>query len=111
MKGKWRIVSILGFAILHGLVTYLSFRGVFSMAMAHFDSGDPYTFQENMRLKTTFLLLSPYYFILYTAPGLYPSSSVVHGILIIANSLLWGFVLDWLLSKVRGWIQSGPDEN
>mgnify|MGYP006281810277 CR=1 FL=1 len=111
MKGKWRIVSILGFALLHGLVTYLSFRGVFSMGVSHFDSGAPYTFQENMRLKTTFLLLSPYYFILYTAPGLYPGSSVVHGIFIITNSLLWGFVLDWVLRKVRGWMSPGPGEN
>lgn len=104
MKGKWRIVSILGFALLHGLLTYLSFRGVFPMAMDHFDSGDAYSLQENIRIKATFLLLSPYYFILYAAPNLYPGSSVLHGALILANSLLWGFVLDRVLSKVRGWI-------
>ncbi len=104
MKGKWRIVSILGFAILHGLVTYLSFRGVFPVAMEHFDSGNAYTFQENVRIKATFLLLSPYYFILYAAPTLYPVSRVLHGVFILVNSLLWGFVLDRVLDKIRGWI-------
>jgi len=101
MKGKWRIASILGFAILHGVVAYLSFQGTLPIIFSRFDSLEPYTFQESMKMKITFLLLSPYYLILYVAPLIFPRSPFLHGVLIVGNSLLWGVFLDWVLGKVR----------
>lgn len=104
MKGKWRIVSILGFALLHGLTAYLSFQGSLPIVSRHVDGLEPYTFQENMRIKITFLLLSPYYLILYFVPFVFPRSGFVHGALIVGNSLLWGTALDALKRKVRRWV-------
>jgi amino acid transporter len=111
MKSKWRILTILLLAGLHTLVTYALVMVTFPVVMDHFDSGEPFSWDEKLPIHVSHVLLAPYYLIIYTAAGLLPYSPIIYGAVWVGNSLLWGFALEGIIRFTRRRVKGGPSPN
>jgi hypothetical protein len=88
------------FALLHFLVLAAAFTLVFSWTMARFDTGAPATIMETVLDGVVSVLTVPMAW-LRNVPFDQDTVDMLQWPLIVLNSLLWGYGLEYLYSRLR----------
>jgi len=92
MKRVYWVLIIVGVALVHGLAMRYLQPTSGSIVMSHFDTAEPFTFQEKMVIGLNFLLSFPLLIMFLMGP-LGSILPVEMGYIIyILNSLVWGLM-------------------
>ncbi len=92
----WITITI---AILHGVVTFFLTSTAIDILFWRFD-GNPYNSPlDRLWIGLFFLLNFPYYILSYFVAPV-RSLQVTHYLMWVANSLIWGLLGAWLISKL-----------
>jgi hypothetical protein len=97
-RKQWILITI-AIALIHGLIIVLIMPISWDAIFSRFD-GNPYESPwEPLVIGLFFLLNFPYYLLIYFAPPirLFPP---LHYLLWVGNSLVWGLIGAWLISKL-----------
>jgi len=92
----WITITI---AVIHGLFTFILTPISFDVLSSRFDGNEYQTALDPLWVGLFFLLHFPYY-ILSNFTGLLRSYALTHSLFLVANSLIWGLMGAWLISKL-----------